>query len=460
MLKPYLALDLGAGSGRAILGFLERDRLELKEIHRFHNKPIRVNGILYWDALFLWDNVLEALKKCAGLQHTRLRPLGIDMWNVDFGLLDSSGELLYNPVSYRSPVRSDAMELIRANLDEQTLYDLTGIGYMPITGLARLLMRRSEHPNLFSGQACCYLPLPDLLRFFLTGQKNIEETILWGTQLADVRTRDLSPYLLNLFQLPAELFPMRIRSGTEVGEVLPEIKESTGLESAPVMSVAGHDTVSALVSVAGMREGVALLCTGTWFILGKLVQSPRTDPNLLRKGFLNEIAMNGLTYIARNMMGFYFLEGLLSAWEMSYEHMIHSAREAPGFALDIDVNDPSFFASINPSQEIEEYVRRTRQKVPGGRGMVLRAWLEGLAFASREALHDLELLTEAKAGKIVLLGGGARNPLLCQMIACGDADSLRGVYQIVARSFPMSSYEPAATERWEEHAGRRAGHGN
>ena len=486
MLKPYLAVDVGASSGRAVLGFFEKGHLTLKEIHRFPTKSILVDGILYWDAHYLKENILETLKKCSSIEHTHLQSLGIDAWNLDFGLLDSSNELLYNPVSYRSPVQSNVMEAISTRIDEQTLYSLTGMGYLPITGLARLLQLHTEHPNLFSELACCYLPLPDLLSFFLTGRKHIEKTILWGTQLADIRTRDLSPYLLDLFQLPAELFPARILAGTPLSDVLPAIKESTGIESAPVMSVAGHDTISAIASVAGMMEEVAFLCTGTWFILGKLIQTPLTDLHLLRKGFLNEIAINNLTYLARNMMGFYVLENLLRAWGMSYEQMIQSAREAPEFTLDINVNDPFFFTSIHPIQQIEEYFRKTQQKAPSGRGPILRAWLEGLAFACREGVLELEQITGVKARKIMLLGGGARNSLLCQMIAdatgrivvtgpaeaaaignlgiqimaCGDVDSLMGVQEAVARSFPMSSHEPAATERWEEHAGRRVILGN
>lgn len=486
MLKPYLAFDIGAGSGRAMLGFLEKGRLEVSEIHRFSNKPVLVNGALRWDLLYIWDNFLEALKKCTSLGHRHLRAIGIDAWNVDFGLLDASGELLYNPVSYRSPVRSQVIEGIRALIDEQTLYSLTGIGYMPTTGLARLLQLRTDHPNLFSGQACSYLPLPDLFRFFLTGKRNIEDTILWGTQLADIRTRELSWQLLDLFDLPPDLFPSRIPSGRVIGGVLPEIEGSTGIGSVPVVSVAGHDTISALVSAAGMREEVALLCTGTWFILGKLLQTPVTEPIILQNGFLNEIAIGGLTYLARNMMGFYIMEGLLNAWKMSYERMIQSARESPEFALDIDINDPSFFSTTNPSQTIEEYINKTRQKTPGGRGPVVRALLEGLAFSCRDALRGLELLTGAKVAKIMLLGGAARNPLLCQMIAdassrvlvagpaeatavgnlgmqmiaCGDVDSLSGIHDIVTHSFSMPTYEPAAPDKWDAHAGRIAGRGN
>lgn len=485
MLRPYLALDFGAGSGRAIAGFLENGRLELREIHRFPNRPIPFHGTLRWDLLALWDNLLEALKKCASRDWERPRAVGIDTWNVDFGLLDASDELLYNPVSYRSPVGADVMEEIRSRVDEQTLYRLTGSGYLPTTGLARLLQYRALDPQLLARRAVTYLPLPDLLRFLLTGRKNMEETISWGTQLVDIRTRELSPELLDLFQLPSGLFPARIPPASLAAEVLPEIAGITGIGSVPVVSVASHDTISALVPVAARAEKAALLSTGTWFILGRLVRTPVTDPAALAGGFMNEIAMDGLTFLARNMMGFYILEGVLAAWKMSYEDMIRSARESPEFALDIDVNDPTLFSMTNAPQDLEAYLLRTRQgSLPGSRGLVVRALLEGLAFACRGALHDLEKLSRTKVETVMLVGGAARNPLLCQMladamhrtlvagpveatsagnigmqmVACGEVDSLDEYHQIVCRSFATTVYEPEGSGKWELQRHKHSSH--
>jgi rhamnulokinase len=483
MLRPYLALDFGAGSGRAIAGFLENGRLELREIHRFPNKPILFHGTFRWDLLALWDNLLEALKKCAGQDWGCPRAVGIDTWNVDFGLLDASDELLYNPVSYRSPVGADVMEEIRSRVDEQTLYRITGSGYLPTTGLARLLQYRAVDPKLLSCCAVTYLPLPDLLRFLLTGRKNMEETISWGTQLVDIRTRELSPELLDLFQLPPGLFPARLAPACLSTEVLPEIAGITGIRPVPVIPVASHDTISALVPVAARAEKAALLSTGTWFILGRLVRTPVTDPAALARGFMNEIAMDGLTFLARNMMGFYILEGVLHAWKMSYEDMIRSARESPEFALDIDVNDPALFSLANAPQDLDAYLLRTRQgSLPGSRGLVVRALLEGLAFSCRDALHGLEKLSGTEVETVMLVGGATRNPLLCQMladamhrtlvagpaeatsagnigmqmVACGEVDSLADFYQVICRSFPTTTYEPVDSRKWELRQQKRS----
>ena len=486
MLKPYLALDVGAGSGRAILGLPAKGRLELEEIHTFPNKPILAQGRLHWDFLFIWDQLLEALRKAARGRHGPLQAIGIDTWNIDFGLLDAAGELLYNPICYRSAVRPEVLERIKALVAEETLYGLTGIGHLGITGLARLLERRLDQPHLYSGQARCYLPLADLLRFFLNGQKNIEQTILWGTQLADVRTRELSRRLLEIFELPAELFPPRIPAGCAGAAVRAEIQDATGVGAVPVASVAGHDTISALVSAAGSGEQVAILCTGTWFILGTLLREPRLEARALRKGFLNEIAFAGLTYFARNLMGFYLLEGLRKEWGASYSQMIASALLEPEFTLDIDLNDPAFFSTLAPSRDIEAYLRRTGQDPGSDRGAVVRGLLEGLALSCRSALLDLEQLTGARIAGIRLLGGAVRNSPLCQMIAdatgrvleagpaeatavgniamqmiaCGELTSLGEVRKLVDSSFPPRVYEPAGQDKWEQRAARRAGSGS
>jgi rhamnulokinase len=474
MLKSWLALDFGAGSGRAVIGVLEKSRLELREIHRFPNRPILFKGALRWDLLALWDNLLDALKKCARAESGPLRSIGIDTWNLDFGLLDSEDELLYNPICYRSPVRPEVMDRIRSLIDEETLYGLTGISYQPVTGLARLLQHRLDHPKLLFEHARCYLPLPDLLRFLLTGKKNIEDSVSWGTQLVDVRTRQLSKKLLELFEIPPDIFPARIPPAKMVSETLPEIDAVTGIGSVPVATVAGHDTISALVPAAALGDESALLCTGMWFVLGKLLRAPVTDPEALGRGFMNEIAIDGLTYLAKNMMGFYLLEGLVSAWKMSYEEMVEKARQARQFGLAINVNDPSFYSTTDAPGSIEAYIRRTGQAMPDGPGPIVRALFEGYALACRDAFLDLERLSGERIGQIVLVGGAARNPLLCQMIADavgrsvvagpaestsvgnigmqmiarGDIDSLAGFREIIKRSFATPVFEPREAGKW------------
>lgn len=237
----------------------------------------------------------------------------------------------------------------------------------------------------------------------------------------DVRTRVMSSRLFDLFGIPARLFSAPVASGTVAGELLPGIAEHTGVRAAPVIAVAGHDTISALVPAVRAERGTALLCTGTWFILGRLCREPVTSGSALRRGFLNEIAVDGLTFFAKNMMGFYLLEDLIRRWRLTdpdcaYETLFREAADAPARGVAIDVNDPEFFSSTNAARSLAGYFARTGQPPSPARGAVVRGLLEGLADSCRAALADLEELTGEKAARVLVLGGGARNALLCRLI--------------------------------------------
>jgi rhamnulokinase len=421
---PFLALDIGAASGRAMLAFPGEGPLELREVHRFANGPVPLAGVLYWDFLRIWENILEALRRCAAGGHRRLAGIGVDTWNVDFGLVDARGGLVRNPVSYRSPQSEQALEEIRSAAAEEELFGITGFGYSRITALPRLLeMRRSLGQSFLDGLHM--LPLPDLVRHFLCGSADVEETILWGTQLSDIRARVVSDRLLRAFSLPTGLLPRVIRAGQSRAEILPEVRSATGIERATVHAVCGHDTMSATAAgmgIGGERGSSAILCTGSWFILGRLLESPCADAGCLARGFVNEIAPLGLTFLARNSMGFFFLEELLRHWKLaepglSWSGLVLEAGAAPPFSLEVDSNDAIFFSSTHASRSLGEYLARTGQRQEPGRGAVARAILEGLVLSCRVALQDLESLTRSRIDRVVVLGGGARNTLLCRMLA-------------------------------------------
>jgi rhamnulokinase len=480
--RHYLAFDIGASSGRGVVGSVHDGCLKIQEVHRFTHQPISLRGTLRWDVLQIWANIMDTLKKCCALEICELQSIGVDTWNLDFGLLNARGELIMDPVSYRQPIRPEVLELISASIDEPSLYRITGIGYMSITGLARLIEFKEYLPKHSLEMADCYLPLADLLRYFLTGQKNIEETIMWGTQLADVTTRILSPQLLKVFGLSSSLFPSIVRSGTSIGTTSSEVEYCTGIRSTPVIAVAGHDTASALVPVGDFEQtGRVILCTGTWFILGMIRERPLLDFSCCQRGFLNEIAADGLTYLAHNMMGFYLLEGLVSRWkltdpEISYEALMKEAAESPEFFAFININDPDFFSSSNVFRSLHDYLRNTRQPFPEGRGILVRILLEGLSLSCRVALRSLMELTNKRVDCLYLVGGGAKNVLLCQMIAnatgcsiiagpsestvignielqmisCSEASCIQDVHEIVRQGFSFVTYNPEGADRWAE----------
>jgi rhamnulokinase len=484
---PFLALDIGASSGRAMLALPGKGQLELREVHRFANGPVLLAGVLYWDFLHIWENILEALGRCAQAGNAELAGIGVDTWNVDFGLIDARGGLVRNPVSYRSPQSEEALEEIRAAMSEEELFGITGFGYSRITALPRLLELRRELGQGFL-DGLVMLPLPDLIRHFLCGSTDVEETILWGTQLSDIRARSVSDRLLSAFSLPTGLLPRVVRAGQSSASLLPEICAATGIERAPVCAVCGHDTMSAAGAGGGLCAGgggSAILCTGSWFILGRLLDSPLTGSACLERGFVNEIAPMGQTFFARNMMGFFFLEELLRHWRLSepgltWSALFGEAEAAPPFALAIDSNDPAFFSSTNSARSLAGYLSRTGQRPDPSRGAIARAVLEGLVLSCRGGLRGLERLAGSRVERVVVLGGGARNRLLCRMladclelpVAVGPAEAtvlgnigmqmagagrVKGPAEmaaILARGFPSAVHEPGDPAPWRGRAER------
>lgn len=433
--KPYLALDIGAASGRAILGRISSGLLRLEEIHRFEVKPVMLGGKLYWDFLFIWHNLLESLGKCAAAGATELAGIGIDTFNCDFGFLDASGSLLGNPVSYRDTSPAAVQDYVKRIIDDESLFRETGSGFSPISGLSRLVFLLKEPAGSLFRSVSRYLALPDLIRYFLTGIAVGEKTILWGSQLINIRAGTWSEKLIDLFDLPAEIFPNIVSPGTCTGELLPEIKRYSKIESAPVYAVAGHDTISASVSHFGVREETAFLSTGSWFILGTLLKEPETSPSAFRRGFVNEIGVNSILF-AKNMMGFYVLEGLFARWKLeaggcSYEQLMREAADQPTFSLKADVNDPVFFSSLNMIETMKDYLRKTGQEFPAAKGKLVRSIFESLAASCGKALSDLQDITGKTIHRIVMFGGGVKNPLLCRMMAdaagidvvCGPAEA-------------------------------------
>jgi sugar (pentulose or hexulose) kinase len=479
---PYLALDIGAGNGRATLGVLHENRIELQEIHRFENRPVMLNGTLYWDLLFLWDNVVHSLKRAAASGFSRLSGIGIDTFNCDFGLLDCRGNLLSNPLSYRDQGSASALGDIQEKIDEQELYEITGVGYMSITALARFVYMRKTFGHWYLDNAATYLPLSDLFGSFLTDRKESEETILWGSQLVDIRTRQWHPKLIDLFDIPGALLPDIVQPGTLRGGLKDAVEQETGVKATPVIAVAGHDTISTSVSFTDRAADAAFVSIGTWSILGVLLPGPETSPEAYRRGFLNEIGVDSILF-AKNLMGFYLLEALIQSWKMreidtTYERLIEEASIAPQFALSIDVNDPVFFSAVNMEETLNTYLHASGQRVTDEIGILVRSILESFARSYAQTIEDLEKIFKTRVARLTVLGGGVRNQLLCQMIAdaadvkvvtgpaeatvvgnigmqilaTGALDSTQALRPIMERSSIRKIFRPENHGTWKEQA--------
>ncbi|MBN1836314.1 MAG: hypothetical protein JW820_10725 [Spirochaetales bacterium] len=426
---PFLAVDLGASSGRVVLGRLVRGRreltLELTEVHRFENRPVRLGGTVFWDFLHLWGNVIQGLSICAASGVRHLAAMGVDSWNLDFGLVDEEGWLLGNPVSYRDQSAGWVAEEIPRRLDPFELYRRTGMPVLPISGLARLIqMGRDSRKGLLELARWC-LPIPDLVRFYLSGDASIEETISWGTQLVDLDTRRWSEELIARFGIPRRLLPDQVEPGSPAGTLSRPVAETTGVAPCPVIAVAEHDTVSAAFAAGALEPGAAILSVGTWSILGCPVETPAVSPEAREWGFMTELAY-GRLFLAKSGAGFYLLEELVRCWQargIDCDYQVLAARAvaaAPG-RLRIDPDDPVFFSPANLEEVFREYCAATGQEHTEDVGVIVRGLYEGLAASHAKALEQLSRLTRREFRRIVLVGGVVRNSYYCGLVAdaCG-----------------------------------------
>jgi rhamnulokinase len=480
MSEPWLGIDIGATSGRAVLGRLARDRLVLDEVHRFPHGPVPLGGTLWWDVLHLWSGVLGSLRACARSGVGRLAGVGVTTWGIDFGLLSADGRLLENPVCYRD-ARTDGMDTaIRERYDDRKFYRHTGMAVSRMGTLPQLLGLRRQPGNVLD-RADLMLQMPDLLRFFLGGGRATEPTIAGSTLMTDVSRRAWSREVLDVFGLPAGILPPIGRCAEVNGGLAPALRAETGIGEAPVVAVAGHDTLSAVAAAPLAGPRTVFLSTGTWSVLGLAVPEPVTSDAAFGSGFLNELAVEGIALV-KNLMGFYLLEDLRVRWgNPPYGDLVAAADAARPFRAVLDMEDPAFFAPENPEAAIAEYLARTGQAAAVGaagltRGELVRGQLEGLALLYRRTLEELRAATGVDPDGICLVGGGCRNRVFCQLVA--DATGLvvaagpveatavgnlglqmaatgalggpSDVRVLAARSFPPDRYEPHPGPAWDE----------
>jgi len=478
----FLAVDLGASSGRVCLGSFQGGKLALAEIHRFANHPVRLGGTVYWDYLHLWDNVLKALSFCSPKGARRLAAMGIDSWNLDFGLVDDEGRLLGNPVAYRDQSAGWVAEEITRRLSARDLYQQTGMPVSPITGLARLIQMGMDSRRGLLDLARYYLPIPDLVRFFLTGEASVEQTISWGTQMVDIGNRSWNRSLMERFAIPQRILPGIVATG-QVGEALSrEISSVTGIEPCPVVAVGEHDTASAVLAASLLDRDAVILSVGTWSLLGAALDHPLVTEEARDLGFMNEIAYQSIL-LGKNLMGFYLLEEFLKSWRakgmlFDYDAVTRLAQAAPAGGLQVDPNDSLFFAPPNVEQAFAEYCRQTGERPVEDPGAIARAVYEGLAASYRRSLAELGSLLKREPRKVVMVGGSVRNGFFCQLVAdtCG-VEVVAGLPEatvvgnlcvqalalgklssgelgdLVAASFPIVSYHPG---RSGKNQGREA----
>jgi rhamnulokinase len=412
-MRSFAAVDLGASSGRVMLARVGDEELTLREAHRFANRPVRVAGTLHWDVLGLYREILDGLRTVEGADS-----IGIDSWAVDYGLLDSSGTLIGNPVHYRDGRTDGVMERVVAEVGADTLYEVGGLQFLPFNTVYQLLSAP------LPAHADRLLMIPDLLTYWLTGDVGAERTNASTTGLYDVQAGEWAYPLIERLGLPRRLFPPLRRPGASAGGLRAEVAAETGLpESLPVTAVGSHDTASAVYAVPASGDRFGYVSCGTWSLAGVELTAPVLTAESRAAGFTNEVGVGGTIRYLRNIMGLWLLQESLRTWgdPASLPALLAAAAEAPPFAALVDPADREFLPPGDMPARIAAHCERTGQRAPTGRAETVRCILESLALGHRAAVREAARLSGRVVEVVHVVGGGARNTLLCQLTAdaCG-----------------------------------------
>ncbi|MFL6009536.1 MAG: rhamnulokinase family protein [Rubrobacteraceae bacterium] len=477
----FLAVDVGAESGRVFLGCFDGQRVDLREVHRFANVPVRVADGLHWDVLRIMHEVNEGLRR-AVREGRELASVGVDTWGVDFALLDRDGALVSNPYHYRDGRTEGMMERAAERVPAEEVYRTTGIQFIPLNTLYQLLALE-DSPLLEAAETL--MMMPDLIGYWLTGEKACEYTNATTTQLYDLDAADWAWELARKLGIPERIFPEIIAPGTQLGALLPEVRVETGLGEVPVMATATHDTASAVVAVPADGP-FAYISSGTWSLVGVETERPVTTQGALRHNFTNEGGFGGRVRLLRNVMGLWLLQECRRTWgragsDYSYEELVRLAEAAAPFGALVEPDHPGFLAPGDMPARLRDFCAKTGQDLSEEPGVIARCVFESLALKYRWVLEKAEEVSGQRAEKVHVVGGGARNSLLCRLTAeatgrpvvagpveatvlgnimvqacgCGYVGSLEEIRDVVRSSVEPDTYYPEdEAARWEEAFGR------
>ncbi|MFF2481913.1 rhamnulokinase family protein [Paenibacillus sp. NPDC058071] len=490
LLSTVLAFDLGASSGRALIGKLVRNEdgrreLQVEEIHRFPNHAIHVGDHLHWDILRLLHEMKKGIRKAFQEGHAP-KTFGIDTWGVDFGLLDVNGELLGNPYHYRDPQTEGLIEEVNDLFGKESLFEQGGLQFMPFNTIYQLYaMRKAASPKLDAARTL--LLTPDLLVYFLTGRKVCEFTMATTTQLYHPGQQAWNTELMEKLGIPSGIFPEPIYPGAVIGPLSAEVREELDVPPIEAVAVATHDTASAIAAVPAGDKPFAYLVCGTWSLFGTELDAPLLTPEALELEFSNEGGVYGKYELLKNIMGLWIIQECKRDWdekgkEYSFAELAAMAEQSEPFRSFINPDDARFYGPSDMVRKVKSYCEETGQAVPETEGQVARCIYESLALKYRHAIDQLEQLTGIGYEGLHMVGGGIQNRLLCrltagalgrpvwagpveasaignmlmQLVAQGHCGSLAEARELSAAAFPVDVYEPVAEEAaaWNEAYGR------
>jgi rhamnulokinase len=474
----FLAFDLGAESGRAVLGTLEDKRISIRELHRFPNEPLAIFGHLHWNVYALFEEIKKGMNIGFSQFAPDLESVAVDTWGVDFGLLAGDGTILGLPFAYRDLRNVRAMKKFLEKFPKEKVYEITGIQFLPFNSLFQLQALAIENPDLLAA-AADLLFMPDLFTYLLSGKKTTEATIASTSQLIDPRRQKWSTELLEALGISQKIMPKLRRPGTVIGNLLPSIAEETGLKEIPVVATASHDTASAIAAVPALEKNWAYISSGTWSLMGIETAGPLISLETRRLNFTNEGGMDGRIRFLKNITGLWLIQQCRKKWSadrpLSYEEMRAMVASAPAFKAFIDPDAPDFLNPPDMPEAIQSFCLRTGQAVPQTPAEIVRCAVESLALKYRAVLDELRQVSPLPIERIHIIGGGSQHVALCQFtadatmlpvitgpveataignimgqaLALGHVGSLGEIRSIVAESAELKTYEPQDAAAWE-----------
>jgi sugar (pentulose or hexulose) kinase len=482
--KQYIAVDLGAESGRVMLGSVWRDRMILKECYRFPNVPVEQNGSLRWDWKELFAQVKTGLAKTVKVSTGEIAGIGVDSWNVDFGLLNDKDELIEAPYCYRDRRTEGMMEKTFQVVSKRDIYEKTGQQFMQHNTLYQLFsLRLSDSESLKTAKKLIFIA--DLISYYLGGEKFADYTMASTSQLLNIHTGSWWDELFTKLDLPRMIMPRLVTPGTPVGRLKKEIARELGCGQIPVITVGSHDTASAVAAVPGDGDNWAYLSSGTWSLLGTEESKPIVDDESFAFGFGNEGGVENTIRFLKNVMGLWLVQQCRRQWQkqgfnLSYDDLTTMAQEAKPFKAYIDPDYRDFFLPGQMPTKVNKFLEMTGQEIISDKGQMIRVILENLALKYRLLINRLEKVTKRTIDVIHIIGGGIANQLLCQFaadaanrkviagpgeataagnillqaIATGQIENLAKGREIIRNSFTLKTYLPREYQRWDKEYGK------
>ncbi len=477
----YIAIDLGAGSGRVFLAALDAGAMRLEEVRRFYYPPVEVAGHLRWNVTNIFEEIKQGLRT-AGARARELdreiHSVGIDSWGVDYGLIDDKGELVEWPVCYRDERTQGVMDQCFARVSREEIFDRTGIQFLSFNTLFQLFAHQGEG---LPAETRWLLLMPDLITFWLTGKCVAEYTNATTTQMVNAHTGQWDYELLDRLSLPATLLPEIVTAGTSIGPISAELTDGLGINAIPVVVPAAHDTGSAIAGTP-LRQGWAYISSGTWSLVGVESDDVLINQEVARYNFTNEGGAFGTIRFLKNVMGLWILESCRKDWQVNYDALLSEVAAIEHHPAFIFPDDPRFFNPPSMLDAIAMQLDETNQEIPENAAVIAKVILDSLAFRYASVLRSIEALTNRKIEGVQIIGGGSLNNylnqvtanatllpvsagpteatvignVLVQSVAHGHFASLTEARQYVARNVQLQKFMPEISGNWEEAARRYA----